>query len=509
MTKTPSSHGTMTTDYQKLTELNTEIKLIGSTTAVLHWDQSTQMPAAAGPYRAKQLAVLKSLIHEKLTSKEMGDVLDRLATQENALDDEQKRVVQMTRHQFEKSTQIPADLQKQLSQIQAETYQMWAQVRPENDFEKIRPLLEKQFELTFEKANHLKGYATPYDALIDDFDEGTTSEEIQTVFSELRSKLVPLVKQVTDAKEADDSCLHRHYPLEAQIEFGKSIIKNLGYDFSRGRMDKTTHPFCINFSSQDVRITYRYKEDFLNEFLTAAIHESGHGMYEQGVNTKYDGTILASGVSMGVHESQSRLWENLVGRSQNFWQHHFPLAQKAFPEALGDVTLDEFYKAMNKVQPGLIRVDADELTYNLHVMIRFDLENQLFEGQLKFKDLPEAWNARYKSDLGIDVTEVKDGVMQDVHWYTGLWGYFPSYTLGNLMSAQFFDAAVQAHSQIPDEISQGKFSTLHGWLKDNVYQHGRRYPSKELLKRATGSDLSVKPFMDYSTKKYSALYGLS
>ena len=307
----------------------------------------------------------------------------------------------------------------------------------------------------------------------------------------------------------DDSCLHQTFPEAQQLAFGKEVIKRFGYDLERGREDKTPHPFTTGFSIGDVRITTRVKENNLGEALFSTMHEAGHALYEQGIHRDFEGTPLAQGTSAGVHESQSRLWENLVGRSRGFWKFFYPKLQAVFPDQLGSVSLETFYRAINKVECSLIRTDADEVTYNLHIMQRFDFELDLLEGRLAVRDLPEAWRERFKTDLGIVPPDDRDGVLQDVHWYGGIiGGVFQGYTLGNILSAQFFEMALQAHPTIPTEIKEGEFGTLYNWLKESIYQHGQKYTASELIERVTGGPLSIKPYLRYLRSKYGELYQL-
>ena len=332
---------------------------------------------------------------------------------------------------------------------------------------------------------------------------------VRALFADLRTELVPIVKAITSQAPADDSCLRKNFPEEGQFKFGAEVVKQIGYDFERGRLDKTHHPFTTSFSIGDVRITTRVKENFLGELLFSNIHEAGHGIYEQGVDPAYEGTPLAGGTSSGVHESQSRLWENVVGRSRGFWEYFFPKLQAQFTEQLKNVSLDEFYRAINKVERSLIRTDADEVTYNLHVMLRLDFEMQLLEGTLSIRDLPEAWHERFESDLGVVPPNNSDGVLQDVHWYGGfIGGAFQGYTLGNVMSALFYSEACKAHAEIPAEMKQGRFSTLHNWLTQNIYRHGRKYTAPELVQRVTGRELTIQPYIQYLKTKYGELYQL-
>jgi carboxypeptidase Taq len=332
---------------------------------------------------------------------------------------------------------------------------------------------------------------------------------LRVLFAELREQLVPLVRAIAEHPLADDSCLRQPFPEAGQWDFGLEAAQRIGYDLERGRQDKAPHPFTINFSTGDVRITTRVKEDFLSEALFSTLHEAGHALYEQGVHPDLDGTLLARGTSAGVHESQSRLWENIVGRSRGFWQFFYPRLQDVFPEQLGAVPLDTFHRAINKVEPSLIRTDADEVTYDLHIMLRFDFELDMLEGKLAVKDLPEAWRARFQADLGITPPDDRDGVLQDIHWYDGIiGGAFQGYTLGNVLGAQFYAAALQAHPEIPDQIRQGEFDTLHHWLKENIFRHGRKFTASELVERVTGGPMRVEPYVDYLRDKFGQLYSL-
>jgi carboxypeptidase Taq len=359
-------------------------------------------------------------------------------------------------------------------------------------------------------ADFYPGYEHVADPLIDMSDYGMKASTVRAVFDELRAHLVPMVQAITAQEPADVSCLHAEYPNQDQEAFFVPIIRALGFDDQRGRHDISAHPFTISFSVGDVRITVRYDEHDLGQALFSAMHEAGHAMYEQGSDPSYEATPLAGGTSSGVHESQSRLWENIVGRSRGFWTHYYPKLQAVFPAQLGPVPLDTFYRAINAVRRSLIRTDADEVTYNLHVMLRFGLELDLLEGKLAVRDLPEAWNERFQADLGIHPPDDRDGVLQDVHWYSGtIGGSFQGYTLGNILSVQFYETAVDAHPEIPDEISEGRFDTLHTWMRENIYRPGSKFTANELVERITGGPLSVAPYVGYLKRKYGELYDLS
>ena len=497
--------------YQKLKARLQEINDLNSVNALLNWDQSTYMPAGGAAARGRQQAVIGRLAHEKFTNKKIGKLLDKLEPWAETLpyDSEEASLIRVTRRQYDQSVKVPAELIGALTEHATTTYQVWAQARPANDFAKVRPYLEKTLDYSRQVANCFPGYDHIADPLIDFSDEGMKAESVRAVFADLREQLVPLVQAITSQEPADDSCLHASYPENEQLAFGWQIAQDYGYDTNRGRQDKTHHPFMTKFSLGDVRITTRTKENDLSEALFSTLHETGHALYEQGIDMSLEATPLAGGTSSGVHESQSRLWENLVGRSHGFWEHYYPKLQAAFPEQLKDVSLDTFYAAINKVQRSLIRTDADEVTYNLHVMIRFDLELALLEGSLEVKDLPEVWNGRYQSDLGIQPPSDVNGVLQDVHWYGGMiGGAFQGYTLGNIMSALFYNEALKAHPDIPNQIRQGEFGTLHSWLKNNIYTYGSKFTANELIERVTGGPLTIDPYIAYLKQKFGALYTL-
>jgi carboxypeptidase Taq len=375
----------------------------------------------------------------------------------------------------------------------------------------MQPLLEKTLELSRRAAEYYGWPADGHmaDALINGADYGMTVATLRPLFAALRGHLAPLVKAIQQQPAPDDSFLYRHYPEQQQWDFGVAVVQRFGYDFQRGRQDKTHHPFMIKFGPGDVRITTRFREDDLGDGLFSTMHESGHAMYEQGINPAFAGTPLGGGTSAGVHESQSRLWENLVGRSRPFWAYFYPQLQAVFPEQLGDIPLDLFYRAINRVRPSLIRVDSDEVTYNLHVIIRFELELALLEGTLAVKDLPDAWRASYRDTLGVDVPDDRDGVLQDMHWYySQIGGGFQGYTLGNIMSAAFWQTANAAHPEIGDQIAQGQFDTLHGWLRKHIYQHGSKFTAAMLVEQVTGAPLTIDPYIGYLQAKYGELYGL-
>ena len=501
----------MQSKFQQLKTRLLEVNDISSAAGLLYWDQTTYMPPGGAAARARQMATLRQLSHEKFTDPEIGRLLDTLAPYEKSLayDSDEASLLRVTRRNYERATKIPAAFMAAVTNHTSESYQVWTEARPANDFERMRPYLEKTLDYSRQSANFFPGYDHIADPFIEASDYGMKATDVSRVFAELRQELVPIASAITSQAPADDACLHQPFPEEQQLAFGLEVAQKFGYDLNRGRQDKTHHPFMTKFSLGDVRITTRTKDNFLGDGLFSTLHETGHALYEQGIRMDLEGTSLARGTSSGVHESQSRLWENIVGRSREFWQHFYPQLQRVFPEQLGAVPLDTFHRAINKVERSLIRTDADEVTYNLHVMLRFDFELALLEGNLEIRDLPEAWRERFEADFGIVPPDDKDGVLQDVHWYYGLiGGSFQGYTLGNILGAQFFAAARDAHPEIPSEIENGEFATLHDWLKDNLYQHGSKYTAPEIIERATRGPLSIAPYITYLRTKYGELYDL-
>jgi carboxypeptidase Taq len=488
-----------------------EISDLNFSNAVLGWDQATYMPPGGAEARGRQAAMLSKLAHEKSVDPALGRLIEALAPHGERLpyESDEASLIRVARRDYDKAIRLPADYVERASAHSSASYVAWTKARPANDFTAMRPYLEKTVALSREYAGYFAPYRHVTDPMIDDYDAGMTTETVRALFAALRRELVPIVQAICEQPVADDSCLAGTFAEGKQLEWNVAVVKRLGYDFERGRLDKTHHPFCTKFSAGDVRITTRVDEGDIGQALFSTIHESGHAMYEQGVAAALAGTPLGSGTSAGVHESQSRLWENVVARGRGFWEHFYPALQAAFPEAFGGVALDTFYRAINKVQRSLIRTDADEVTYNLHVMMRFDLELDMLEGRLAVKDLPEAWRARIKADLGIAPDDDRNGCLQDVHWFSGgIGGGFQGYTIGNILSAQFHAAAVKAHPEIPAEIARGVFGTLHKWLVAHVYRHGRKFEPNELVERSTGAPLTIAPYLAYLRCKYGELYRL-
>jgi carboxypeptidase Taq len=488
-----------------------EISDLSGAGAVLGWDQATYMPKGGAAARARQGATLSRLAHERLVDPALGKLLDDLAPYAERLpyDSDEASLVRVVRRDFDKATRVPAEFVARWSAFGSSTYDVWTRARPADDFASMRPLLEQALDFSRQYADFLGPYDHIADPLIDGPDEGMTTASVLALFKELRAALVPIVRAIAAQQPTDDRCLKGAFPEVAQIDFSLAVIRRFGYDLERGRLDKTHHPFCTRFSSGDVRITTRVRHDDLSEALFSTLHEAGHALYEQAVAADLDGTPLGWGASAGVHESQSRLWENMVGRSRDFWEHFYPSLRKAFPDQFARVSLDQFYRAVNKVERSLIRTDADEVTYNLHIMMRFDLELALLEGRLAVKDLPEAWRARFKEDFGIAPRDDRNGCLQDVHWFAGtVGGAFQGYAIGNILAAQLYAAALAAHPEIPEQMAKGEFTALHGWLSDNLYRYGRKLRPDELTERATGTPLTIAPYIAYLRAKYVELYQL-
>jgi carboxypeptidase Taq len=478
---------------------------------VLGWDQATYMPPGGAAARARQGSLLSRLAHERFTDPALGRLLEQLQPYADGLpqDSDDARLVRVARRDYEKAVMVPADFVARWSAHSSASYDAWTKARPADDFATMRPLLERSLDFSHQYAGLFAPFAHIADPLIDGPDEGMTTAKVQALFAELRAALVPIVRAIVAQPLIDDSCLHGSFPEAPQMAFSLAVIKRVGYDLGRGRLDKTHHPFCTKFAAGDVRITTRVRENNIAEALFSSLHEAGHALYEQGVDVAFEGTPLNSGASAGVHESQSRLWENVVGRSRGFWEHFYPLLRNAFPDHFKAVPLEAFYRAINKVARSLIRTDADEVTYNLHIMMRFDLELALLEGRLAVKDLPEAWRARFEADFGIAPLDDRDGCLQDVHWYAGtVGGGFQGYTIGNIQAAQFHAAALSAHPEIPAQIARGEFATLHAWLREHLYRHGRKFTPDELVERATGGPMRIAPYVAYLRTKYGEIYRL-
>jgi carboxypeptidase Taq len=495
----------------RLKEILAEVTDLSRAALMLEWDQETYMPPGGVAARSDQISTLMRLSHVRLTADDVGGLLSDLEgeTAGEPFDSDEASIVRVTRRDYDQARKLPPELVSEIARTSSIARPDWEKARRESDFKIFAPYLEKNVELNRRVADALGYDRRPYDALLDREEPGLTTDQLEATFAELKKAIVPLVADIArNADAVDDRVLYRGFDPEVQIKYALDLVARLGYDLERGRQDISTHPFSISFGPGDARITTRVSRDFFNECLFGSIHEAGHAMYNQGISKAIDRTPLWAGASPGVHESQSRLWENLVGRSQGFWNHFLPSLRAAFPDQLRDVDAEGFFRAVNKSQPSFIRVEADEVTYNMHVLLRFELENEMLEGDLKVKDLPEAWNEKFRSYLGINVPNDREGVLQDIHWSFVAFGVFPGYTIGNLIGAQLME---KARADIPDvraQIERGEFAALLAWLRKNVHRHGRKFTPNELLERATGKPLTAKPWIEYVQDKFGRLYGL-
>jgi carboxypeptidase Taq len=481
-----------------------------SAAAVLRWDQETYMPPGGAAARAEVLATLSGLAHERFVSAATGDLLDAALLRRDRLDpdSDDAALTRVTRRDFEQARKLPAEFVAERARAASRSTQIWREARPRNDFAAFRPALEEMVEFARRTADYLGYTEHPYDALLDEYEPEMTSREVAALFGRLRDATVPLVRAIAErASTVDAGSVRQDYAEDPQRRFALTIIQAFGFDTSRGRLDTSAHPFSSGFNRDDVRITTRYPPRSLSAIF-GTFHESGHAMYSQGTAPSLERTPLADGASNGIHESQSRLWENLVGRSRPFWRYAFPLLRELFPGQLGTADVEAFYRAVNRVEPSLIRVEADEVTYNLHIILRFELERALLAGEIKARDLPEIWTAKMAEYLGVTPSTDADGVMQDIHWPSGLIGYFPSYTIGNVASVQLFEAARRAHPDLSDQIQRGQFGSLLAWLRKHVHAHGRKFFPKDLLVRATGAPLTPEPYLRYLREKFGELYGI-
>jgi len=497
--------------YEQLCQHARETALLTATESMLGWDERTNMPPEAAEYRAEQMTLLSGIIHQRRTEARLGEWLGELANSPLAADphSDSGTTIRQSKREYDKRVKLPQSLVEELTRTASLGQHAWQTARTDNDYRTFQPLLAKTFELKRAQAEALGYVDEPYDALLDDFEPGERTSNITRVLADLREALVPLVSAIAHSgRQPEVSILARRYPTEMQEWFSRGAAAKIGFDFCRGRLDVTAHPFCTGLGPHDCRITTRYDEHFFNTAFFGTLHEAGHGIYDQGLPTDQYGLPPSEAISLGIHESQSRLWENLVGRSRAFWKFFFPAAQQAFPDCLADETLDSFYFAINDVRPSLIRVEADEATYNLHILIRFELERALLNDELAVADLPDAWNAKYAQYLGIRPETDADGVLQDIHWSAGLVGYFPTYSLGNLYASQFFAQANADLGDLSSQFAHGEFAPLNEWLRMNIHAHGQRYSAGELVQRITGKPLSHAPLIDHLFQKLAPLYGL-
>ena len=497
--------------YRELLGLVRRAALLQSTGAVLGWDRETYMPVQGAEHRASQLSLLSGIHHQFSTEPRIGELLDALQASELNDCSESDSAVNLReiRRRYERQRRLPQQLVEEITRVTALAQHHWSEARQAEDYQSFSPWLAEVIRLKREEAA-VVGFAEDgeaYDALLDEYEPECTSQEVAVVFGRLREKLVPLLETIRGCSLApDESILVREYPVEQQEQFGRMAARAIGFDFNAGRLDVSAHPFCTGTGPGDCRLTTRYDLQFFNGSFFGTLHESGHGLYEQGLPVEAWGTPIGSAVSLGIHESQSRLWENVVGRGRAFWQYFFPKAQGFFPQSLGQTSLDDFVFAINAVRPSLIRVEADEVTYNLHIMLRFDIERDLIAGKLTVDDLPVAWNERFRRDFGITPDSDGNGCMQDVHWSAGLFGYFPTYTLGNMYASQFYEAASKRLGDLDTQFAAAEFGPLLGWLREHIHQQGQRFTAGRLVEIVTGQSLSDEPLIRHLSERFLPLY---
>ncbi len=494
----------------QLKKILNEVADLSAAASVLSWDQQTYMPEGGAEDRGDALATLSRLAHDRFTSAETGRLLDELAAESEKLnpDSDDARLIKVTRRNYEKDTRVPSEKVAEFARVTTVAQGVWARARAENNFGLFLPHLQKIIELRREYAALFAPYDHIYDPLLDDYEPGLKTVDVQAIFNALRPQQVALLQAIKSRPQINDDFMHKRFDEDKQWHFGVEVITRFGYDWKHGRQDRSAHPFTISFGIGDVRITTRFDPERGASALFSTMHECGHALYEQGIHPAYRRTPLTGGASMAIHESQSRLWENLVGRSLPFWKYFYPKFQKSFPDVLAGVDLMAFYHGINKVEPSLIRTQSDEATYNLHIMLRLELEIALVEGSLEAKDLPEAWNARMRDYLGISPPNNKTGVLQDVHWSAGMFGYFPTYALGNLISVQLWECIRRDLPDLDSQIERGDFSMLLAWLRRNVHTHGSKFEPQELVQRVTGSKIDPQPYMSYLRSKYGEIYQL-
>ncbi|MHA2610646.1 MAG: carboxypeptidase M32 [bacterium JZ-2024 1] len=494
--------------YEELRKHFYEVSVLSTIGSLLGWDQRVMMPPGGVKHRAEQIALVEKLIHQKLTDPHIGEWLDAVENSDLVSDPESVEAVNIRwwRWYYERENKIPGEWVEEFARTTTLAEKVWEKAREESNFPLFHPHLKKILDLVRQRAEFLGFEKEPYDALLEDFEPGLSTEILLKLFQPLSKEIPDLLRTITGSgKKPDISILHRHYPREQQESFARMVIQTLGYDWSNGRLDPTVHPFETKIGPGDVRITTRYYEDFLNAALFGAVHETGHALYELGLLPEHFGTPMGMSVSLGIHESQSRMWENFVGRSLPFWEFFYPKAQEYFL-ALQDVPLATFYFAINEVKPSTIRVEADEVTYNLHILLRFELELALLRKELEVDAVPDFWNEKFQHYFGFRPPSDKEGVLQDVHWSGGMFGYFPTYTLGNIYAAQFFNQAKKEIPELEDLFRKGQFRPFLDWLRTKIHQQGKRYTAPQLVEKVTGTPPDPSFLLTYLKEKFLPLY---
>lgn len=495
--------------YRDLLATLREVTTLDSVGSVLSWDEQTQMPPKGAGLRADQSSLIARLSHQQFTAPRIGEMLAEVETSELVRDPESDAAVNVrdTRRMYDRARKIPASLVEELSRTAVLALQAWAKARKDSDFPSFHPWLKKMLELKRQEAACVGHTGHVYNALLDPYEPGETAERLTEVFAGLRASLVDLVGRIAGSgRTAPVEILERNYPAAAQAQLAREAAERLGFDFTAGRLDVSVHPFCSGLGPGDTRMTTRYDEKFFGDAFFSVLHETGHGLYNQGLEAEHWGTPRGEYISLGIHESQSRMWENLVGRSRSFWKFFWPKAKAAFSTVLADVNEDQWLFAINDMRPSLIRTESDEATYNLHILLRFELEQAMLSGDLSPADVPAAWNERMKKYLGLTPPDDARGCLQDVHWCHGAIGYFPTYTLGNLYAAQFFEQAQKDLGDLDAQFARGEFAPLLGWLREKIHRHGRRYTAPQLVKRITGQPLSAEPLLRHLNRKAAECY---
>jgi carboxypeptidase Taq len=497
--------------YRQLLRRLREIALLRSVTSLLNWDERTNLPPAGTAHRAEQLALLSRMNHQQFTSPLVGELLAAVEDSELVQDGNSDAAVNVreTRRSYDRARKLPAELVEDMTRTEVLAQQAWVNAKRASSFVLFRPWLEKIVDQKRREAECIGNESEPYDALVDDYEPYETAASLRAVFDELRQPLVELVRRVIESgRKAPIEVLQRRFPADAQERFAREAAGRVGFDFSAGRLDTTVHPFCSWIGPGDVRLTTRYDENWFGDAFFGTVHESGHGMYDQGLEAEHWGTPRGQAVSLGIHESQSRLWQVMVGHSRGFWRFFFPRAKEAFPQALHDVTQEQWLFAINDIRPSLIRTEADTATYNLHILLRMELERALIEGGLEAADVPAAWNEKMREYLGIEPPDDARGCLQDIHWSGGAFGYFPTYTLGNLYAAQLMEKARQDLGDVEEHFARGEFADLLQWLREKIHRHGKRHRPRRLIELATGSVPSAAPLLRYLQRKTAEFYEL-
>jgi carboxypeptidase Taq len=495
----------MEQERREFLDLVRELNTLGQVAGILGWDEQTYMPPGSVRNRARQNAALASVIHSYITSERMGRLIKALNKQQ--LPPDCAVILRETERDWQRANSVPGQLIKEINSHETLCFEAWTEARKKNSFKILEPLLARSIDLELQVADHIGYEDKPYDALLDEYEPGMKSCDVDALFGQLRSRLVPVAKKIMGLAEPVNAIPAGTYPSDDQRKLITAIATAMGFDWNYGRIDVSPHPFTVGIG-KDVRITVKYDESTPMPALIGAIHETGHALYEQGFEEKYEGTPLAEAVSTGVHESQSKIWEYMVGRGLPFWSHFYPLLQQTL-SPFKAVPFADYYREINDVRPTLNRVTADEVTYNLHIMVRYDIESALFDGRIKVPEIPAVWNERYEHYLGLPVPDDTSGCLQDMHWAIGVFGYFPTYTLGILYAAQLWDAAKRQVPDLEDRIAAGDLGALLGWLRQNVHRYGRRYQARELIEKATGRAPGEGCFIRYIQEKYGKIYGIT